>query len=65
MFNYSWDFWFKSLSLDELHTLRVKWLAASKRSTGWEHDVLVWDLDQVRAEIVKRNLDNNFSVREA
>jgi hypothetical protein len=53
---YSWDTWFKSLDMDELHMLRGKWIAAIKRSTGHEHDVLKWDLDQVRAEIVRREL---------
>jgi hypothetical protein len=51
---YSWDAWFKSLTLEQLVTMREAWYRAFARSKGFEHAVMSWDLACVTAEINTR-----------
>jgi len=51
---YSWDTWFKSLTLKQLRDVRDAWSRAAARSKGFEREVLEWDIGQVGQAIMQR-----------
>ena len=51
---YSWDTWFKSLTVKQLQSTRETWYRAFLRSKGHERNIMMWDIAQIDAAITRR-----------